>query len=95
MKRMLRISIIVVVLFFGFATMKVESLEIKPKDLHPRIVTYQYLTTCRECGDDRMEGYHSLVDGYTEEICKICGFYTVIEAYSDEEVVVHESNKEK
>lgn len=95
MKRVLRISIIVIVLFFGFSTMQVESLEVTPTDLHPRIVTYQYLTTCEECGDDRMEGYHSLVDGYTEELCRICGYYTVIEAYSDVKTVVHESNKEK
>lgn len=88
MKRFKRISIIIFVLFFGVSTVTVSSMDIFHNDANNRIVSYQYLTECPRCGDDRMEGYHSLVDGYTEEICKLCWYYTVKEAYSDEVKVI-------
>ena len=83
MKRTLRITMLVAILFFGLGTFEVSSLDVSPESLHPRIVSYEYLTTCPRCGDDKMEGYYSLVDGYRQEICKTCMFHTTIEAYSN------------
>lgn len=83
-RRLLRISTIVVVLFLGVSTVTVSSMDIFHNHENANIVSYQYLTECPRCGDDKMEGYHSLVDGYTEELCKTCMYYMVKEAYSDE-----------
>lgn len=91
-KRAIKIIIMVVFLFMVLGTVKISTNELENRTIHPRMVTYQYLTTCDECGSDLMEGYHSLVDGYTEELCRICGYYTVVEAFSDVKVVVHSSD---
>lgn len=55
-------------------------------DVHPRMVSYEYLTTCPICGDDKMEGYYSLVDGYRFENCKTCFYYVIGEANGNMEL---------
>lgn len=42
-------------------------------DNKQKIVSYEYTREC-DCGGT-VEGYHSLVDGFTQEECKSCGFH--------------------
>lgn len=80
MERVIRIIFIAVIIFIVFSSGRLLSLELCPHSLHPNIVTYQYLTTCPNCGSELMEGYYSFVDGYNQEECKECGYYTVTES---------------
>lgn len=82
MKKFKRLLVLVPILFFTLFTGEATSMEVDVYKIHPRMVSYEYLTTCPKCGDNKMEGYYSLVDGYTQENCKSCWYLKVIEANS-------------
>lgn len=80
MKRVLRIMGLVVGmwLLFSGTVMCIETFDRSKfkKERVEKLVSIEYLTTCPKCGNDKMEGYYSLVDGYNYENCKNCWYYT-------------------